>query len=713
MSQNRARPSARTGAAGAPARTRGLFRRALLLLALGLVCAALTSCSTLNTLLPSDSGSAAQTGTGPNLALLALPAYNNDEATATPAATAGSAYSNVDLWLDATQNMGGINVSQASMYPHFGRKYREGGFQYRYGSNVGWYENVLRDFLIAAGESHVRTLRYGNETLPDDLLTSFGLDTADASVWRDMHTCDTETRAGMFSQFTAENMADSFYSLGSPLWLNRVAAQGADALENPSLVQPMADALTKQTEEIAAGNAEYVLQEGRDGQNCALLEALQHLDTDKLSVITVDPASVRKTEGTDDQGQPVEYYRQVLTGLGVFDRGLCVGLLDFQLDYMGQMSTFSTADFSEPLVWGRVILNEKKQTFENLGVMPRRMLTLVIGTRARVDAYLAALGDALANDEALKDLRGPRNGELTYTADGKTVTQQPFGFEWHSTVIASPTVPCYTQHTDGAALAADNASVQTQENGVSLVSLTSAADGAQPDRTITVRFPLAADSGGATLNMNALSGAALQTLNTLLLTRTLPNTQENQALIKQDGETALAYRDQLYAFAAGQAGGAFILRGITQENGSLVCTVDVKGAALKPGYYRLRLSADVTGDQFDWQPVPWIDGKESVSASVTDTQVYTWETFTAAITQYDRDSKGLPKLFSHAWGSFTDKPYHSLRVPDFPPVYQSVHLSELAAQFRAAASTATSPLVRCVFEVFVPYPQTETVIPQL
>ena len=207
MSQNRARPSARTGAAGAPARTRGLFRRALFLLALGLVCAALTSCSAFHDLLPSDSGSAAQSGTGPNLALLALPAYNNDEATATPAVTAGSAYSNVDLWLDATQNMGGINANQASMYPHFGRKYREGGFQYRYGSNVGWYENVLRDFLIAAGESHVRTLRYGNETLPDDLLTSFGLDTADASVWRDMHTCDTETRAGMFSQFTAENMA--------------------------------------------------------------------------------------------------------------------------------------------------------------------------------------------------------------------------------------------------------------------------------------------------------------------------------------------------------------------------------------------------------------------------------------------------------------------------------------------------------------------------
>ena len=212
--------------------------------------------------------------------------------------------------------------------------------------------------------------------------------------------------------------------------------------------------------------------------------------------------------------------------------------------------------------------------------------------------------------------------------------------------------------------------------------------------------------------MSALSGATLQTLNTLLLTRTLPNTQENQTLIKQAGETALAYRDQLYAFAAGQAGGAFTLRGVTQENGSLVCTVDVKGADLKPGYYRLRLNADVTGNQFDWQPVPWIDGKESVSASVTDTQVYAWETFTAAITRYDRDSKGLPKLFSHAWGSFTDKPYHSLRVPDFPPVYQSVHLSELAAQFRAAASTATSPLVRYVFEVFVPYPQAEAVIPQ-
>ena len=136
----------------------------------------------------------------------------------------------------------------------------------------------------------------------------------------------------------------------------------------------------------------------------------------------------------------------------------------------------------------------------------------------------------------------------------------------------------------------------------------------------------------------------------------------------------------------------------------LVCAVKVNGAALAPGYYRFRISADATGKQITWEAVPWIDGSQSVSASVTDQQVYDWETFVSAVTQYDRDAKTLPKMFSLAWGPYTDKPYHNLRVPDFPPVYKSIHLQELTAQFRGAAASGESALVRYVFEVFVAYP---------
>ena len=74
------------------------------------------------------------------------------------------------------------------------------------------------------------------------------------------------------------------------------------------------------------------------------------------------------------------------------------------------------------------------------------------------------------------------------------------------------------------------------------------------------------------------------------------------------------------------------------------------------------------------------------------------------MTEYDRDSKSLPRIFQHAWGPFTEKLYHGLRVPDFPPVYRSVRLKELFAQLRAAAASDVSPLIRYTFEVFVPGP---------
>ncbi len=700
--------AARINATGKPC-ARAAFKRVALAAALALACAALSSCAALNSVLYAEPATQT-TVSGPNLSLLSLPAYDDPEASAAQTQDAGTAYSNVDFWLDATQNMGGINANTDSMYPHKGRKYREGGFQYHYGNTSGWYESLLRDFLSAAGETHVRTLRYGNETLSADYLANCGLSADDASVWRDLHTCDVDTTPGLFSQFSGEDMTGSFYALGSSVWVNRLPLLNASDLENPTLSQAMSSALDGVKAGVAAGDSSFVLQAGRDGQQCALLSALENLDLDKLSVITVDPASVRKTVGADAQGQPIEYYTQLLAERGVFDKGLCVGVLDFQLDYMGQMSSFSTATFSEPLIWGRVILNEKKQTFLELGVMPRHMLTLVIGTRARVDAFIQALGTAIDADTSLKGQRGPDNGELTYAADGQTVTQQPFGFEWHSTVIARPSVGYYSQHTQGAALAAeatesaDGAQTVTGDTGVPLVSLTPGSGGAQPDRTFTVRFPLAQGDDGTTLDVSTLGNASIQAINTLLLTKTLPNTAQNLAAVQSDGETSVAYRDQLYVFETDAQTSAFSLKNIALENGELVCTLSVRGSELKPGYYRLRLSADATGAQVAWETVPWIDGDQSVSTSVTDAQVYDWETFTAAITQYDRDAKGLPKMFTHAWGPYTDKLYHSLRVPDFPPVYKSVHLAELATQFRSAAASDQSALIRYVFEVFVAYP---------
>lgn len=714
-----------------PVKAARAYRRAALFALLLLALLMLSACDALDNPAPQAAG--------PNLSLVSLPAWHDDSAPAAQAQIGDGGYALVDFWLDGTQNMGGINVSAASMYPHMGKKYREGGFHYHYGARAGWYESLLGDFLTAAGDARVRTLRYGNEVMPDDALAGYGLqrEAADerASVWRDLHTVAQETDAGFFKRMGAEDMQSSFYALGAPDWLARAATLDAQQLENPALRDAMAGAQAAQANAIAAGDGAYILAAGRDEVRCALYDALPNLDLRRLSVITVDPASVRRLSGADDTGKTIAYYEQLLRQTGVFDAGLCVGVLDFQLDYLGQLSTFTTADLSEPLVWGRVILDEKKQTFENLGVMPRRLLTLVVGTRARVDDFITRLTTAISGDRALRGLRGPQNGELTYAADGQTVTQQPFAFAWNHTVIARPGMGYYTQATAGASLAeAADASVgnaaltgaegegaaaiteaggaagaqsaaaaaTVAESGLPRITLAADARGQQPDRTLTITLPIEAGADGASLDVSRLTGASLTAQSSVLLGEVLPNTPQNAAA--GTGGQTITYRDRVYRFAEGAEGDAFSLQRIAEDGGRLVVTLAVDGDLLHTGYYRLHVAADATGEQVAWQAVPWIDGAESVSASVSDAQVYEWETFTTAMTEYDRDSKSLPRMFQHAWGPFTEKLYHGLRVPDFPPVYRSVRLKELFAQLRAAAASDVSPLIRYTFEVFVPGP---------
>ena len=129
------------------------------LLAAMLFC--LTGCAALDSL----SVSAVQ----PDLRLLSRPVY---EEPSKPVITEESGAYQLDLWLDASQTMGGINPQTESMYPHASRRYREGGFHYRFENTTGMYETVLRCMLSSAEGSRVRLLRCGNERLPDAFLKS-------------------------------------------------------------------------------------------------------------------------------------------------------------------------------------------------------------------------------------------------------------------------------------------------------------------------------------------------------------------------------------------------------------------------------------------------------------------------------------------------------------------------------------------------------------
>lgn len=668
-----------------------MVRRMLLAL---LLCAALllTACG-----LPGapDAFSGADSAAAvPDLRLLEWPAMSDAVPGETEAPASGAPLL-VDLWLDASQMMGGINIHEESVYPHFSRKYREGGFHYRYGSQVGMYEGVLRCLLSAAEGSRVRVLRAGNERLPDETLDALAGSGAEAraSVTRDLLTCAVNPLPSFFAGLSAEDMEGSFYDLGTPM-LNRLRSLDASSLENPSLAPAMADALDDQIAAIQSGKTDGYVADG--GADAPLMYALENLDLTRLSVITCDPATLRRLSSVEADGTPVDFVTEVLEARGVFDAGLCVQLYAFVLDYMGQMSSFGAADFAEPLLWGRLDYDNAIQNSDKALPMPRTLLMLVVGAPAQVDRYTALLDEGLEASEALKGLRGPQEGQLTYTANGQTVTQQPFGFECYSMRIERPGWTCLTRLSEGAALSVSGCTLETGGQAAT-VTLNSDPSGA----SVTVSLPVTQESGAASADLSGLT-ASVSVEAALILTDTLPTTAqagEGQVIALRDTQYVFTREDE--AFQSGGRQSPFTLSAVTPEDGGtrLSIAVSADEAALVPGYYRVLVSADLSGAQVEWEDVPWA---ASLGVRLTNEQISAWEQFAQAVHTYDGDSAGVPRQLQHAWGPVNESGYRGLPIPDFPPVMRAPGLEELIAQLRAAANVDETPLVRYEFDVFMP-----------
>lgn len=630
----------------------------------------------------------------PDLRLLEWPAMSDAVPDETEAPASGAPLL-VDLWLDASQVMGGINIHEESVYPHFSRKYREGGFHYRYGSQVGMYEGVLRCLLAAAEGSRVRVLRAGNERLPDETLDALAGSGAEAraSVTRDLLTCAVNPLPSFFAGLSAEDMEGSFYDLGTPM-LNRLRALDASSLENPSLAPAMAGALDAQIAAIQSGETDGYVADG--DADAPLMYALENLDLTRLSVVTCDPATLRRLSAVEADGTPVDFVTELLRARGVFDAGLCVQLYAFVLDYMGQMSSFGAADFAEPLLWGRLDYDNAAQSSDQALPMPRTLIMLVVGTPAQVDRYTALLDEGLATSEALKGLRGPTEGQLTYTADGRTVTQQPFGFESFSVRIERPGWTCLTRLSEGAALSVSGCTFET-DGQAATVTLDGDASGA----SVTVSLPVTQESGAASADLSGLT-ASVSVEAALILTDTLPTTAqagERQVIALRDTQYVFTREDE--AFRSGGRQSPFTLSAVTPEDGGtrLSITVSADEAALVPGYYRVLVSADLSGAQVEWEDVPWA---ASLGVRLTNEQISAWEQFAQAVHTYDGGSAGVPRQLQHAWGPVNESGYHGLTIPDFPPVMRAPGLEELIAQLRAAANVDETPLVRYEFDVFVP-----------
>lgn len=628
-----------------------------------------------------------QTEVYPDLRLLERPGYEKAEEAAAGTFAAEDAL-RLDLWLDASQVMGGINPSEESMYPHFSRKYREGGFHYRSEDQTGLYEELLRCMLASVEGSRVRLLRYGNERMTDEFLMEerVAQKTASAeemrSIRRDMLTYAIDPMPTVFETFSDESMENSFYSLGTPM-MNRMRPLNGRLLENPSLENDMSRALDELIERAAKGESGAAAI-GSD-MDYPLLYALENIDLSRLSVITCDPASIRRASAVTSEGEPVDLVEKALRERGVYDAGLTVGVYAFTLDYMGQISTFGAADLAEPLLWGRMDYNNDTHQSEGTLSMPRTLLTFVIGSKDQTEQFCASLEDCMKESAALRELRGPSEDELSYASNGQTIVQKPFSFRWSYAQFDRPQVKLFTQEDDGFVL---QASLADNTGDLPLVIL-SPENGVQPDHQFSLKLPEAIAA-----SPSAVRGVELNVVSALLLTDVLTNAPD--ADVPSNAQT-IALRDRLYVFTPVQPENPFALSGVSSD-----WRIDIQadGAALVPGYYRLCLTADLDGSSLTWPEISWA---KDVNATLSNAQIAVWEAFSDVLAQFERERQGPSNPFQHAWGDAEFTSYRGTEVPDFPPVTKAPGLNEVLDQIRSAAGIESAPCLSYEFDVFVTY----------
>lgn len=635
----------------------------------------------------------------PDLRQLSMPEPAPD--TWQPADTAETNAMQLDLWLDASQVMGGINPNPDSIYPHRSSRYREGGFHYRYDGQTGWYETLLRHLLAAGEGSRVRVLRNGNEQFTDEMLLAAGLaDGSDPdrlrSLRRDLLTYAIDPMPSLFNDFSAAGMDGSFYSLYTPK-MNRIAAVGGQRLENPEQAEAMAALAADAVSSYKPRRFEETMAALLTPTFSPLTTALDNLDPTRLSVITCDPLTLRRLSGTAEDGSPVSYVEELLRQRSIFDRGLTVQLYAFQLDYMGQIHTVNSADLRHPLIWGELDFQPNTQKIAGVLPMPRTLLMLVVGAPEHVDAYTAALEKGLAGDESLKELRGPQKGQLRYTKEGQAVTQEPFGFSWESARISRHSVNRYTPAAPGMTLCLSEGEGRLLE-GRSLPTV-AVAYGQTGKCRITLTWPLSEMDGGLTMRAASLPALQITPVTTLLLSQTRQNTPD--AVPPQGNVQTLTLRDTLYHFALthGEQEIPFTADALRiTDGGELTASFTADCADLQPGYYRLLLHADVTGEQLAWPEIPWVN---RLNADVTNQQIDSWLQVGKALQQRHKNGGSVPNLFRHAWGDKPGSEYLGVIIPDCPPVYAVPRLSELIVQLQAAAQIDALPLVYAQLDVFV------------
>jgi len=216
---------------------------------------------------------------------------------------------------------------------------------------------------------------------------------------------------------------------------------------------------------------------------------------------------------------------------------------------------------------------------------------------------------------------------------------------------------------------------------------------------ITLTWPLSEMDGGLTMRAASLPALQITPVTTLLLSQTGQNTPD--AVPPQGNVQTLALRDTLYHFALTHGGqeNPFMADALRiTDGGELTASFTADCADLQPGYYRLLLHADVTGEQLAWPEIPWVN---RLNADVTNQQIDSWLQVGKALQQRHKSGGSVPNLFRHAWGDKPGSEYLGVIIPDCPPVYAVPRLSELIVQLQAAAQIDALPLVYAQLDVFV------------
>jgi hypothetical protein len=426
---------------------------------------------------------------------------------------------NVDIWLDATPNVGGINLAEGdSVFD--GMKKDDtvsGGFQYKDDKSEDppkpFYLSVLRSFLTtAAGSRVVRVLRYNDEIFPDAFLAEQGV-VSDAeaaskpdvlrSVRRDLMTYAVNPNLDLFDQPN-----DAFYSVGNRAnsRMEAVVSAGVPGYpENPGRLENMGKVQEERVRigEAAGFQGDYDLRAGGltaaplryadfrlDMQDepaaSPLYYALDNMRLDHLNVSTCDTLGLKPVEalsGNEEEGKfaYIQLYQELLQSRGVFSKErLQVEFIAVNLDYCGFISQVYGRTLAEPFRWGRSVsdtVKDKKRTSrkeidKRFVVAPRPILILLIGPKEAVEKYKGDLqnrwdADGLFQQERARNWRRKMKiesdtGPVEFSYGGIVQPLIPFSFDSVFHTVAQTGVEAYDIGDDYTLTLRDSRTGQTQ-----------------------------------------------------------------------------------------------------------------------------------------------------------------------------------------------------------------------------------------------------------